>query len=89
MEISKKEQGHRHKMDRDKLRVIDKNERRAFRVNWWGMFFAFLSIVVLVGLSGYALYLDKPWFAGILGAGTFVSIVSIFVKNDKSDSTKK
>ena len=89
MEISKKEQDHRHKMDREKLRVVDKNERRIFRVNWWGMFFAFLSIVVLVGLSGYALYLDKPWFAGILGAGTFVSIVSIFVKNDKSDSTKK
>ena len=89
MDVSKKEQEHRHKMERDKLRVVDKNERRVFRLNWWGMFYAFLSIVVLVGLSGYALYLDKPWFAGILGAGTFVSIVYIFVKNDKTDSTKK
>lgn len=59
MDVSKKEQEHRHKMERDKLRVVDKNERRVFRVNWWGMFFAFLSIVVLVGLSGYALYLDS------------------------------
>ncbi len=41
MDVSKKEQEHRHKMERDKLRVVDKNERRVFRVNWWGMFFCF------------------------------------------------
>ena len=32
MDVSKKEQEHRHKMERDKLRVVDKNERRVFRL---------------------------------------------------------
>ncbi len=89
MDVSKKEQGHRHKMEEEKIKIVKRSDARIGRMNWWGMCFAFLSILVLVVLCGYALYLDKPWFAGIMGAGTFVSIVSIFVKNDKPDSTTK
>lgn len=53
------------------------------------MAFAFLSIVVIVALAAYALYLDRPWFAGILGAGTLVTVASIFINREKPDTKKK
>lgn len=90
---SVKEQEHRHKMDVDKLNMIGEADRRDGHMNWWGMFFAFLALVVMIVLAGYALYLDKPWFAGIMGASTLVSVISIFVKKEDksipSDNTKK
>lgn len=83
IETSRKEQDHRHKIDNDKIAIIKKNERKTTTINITGMFFAFLSIIVLVGLSAYALYLDKPWFAGIVGIGTIASVASVFVHKDK------
>lgn len=83
---SVKEQDHRHKMDSNKLNMIRKADRRDGRMNWWGMFFAFLAIVVMIALAGYALYLDKPWFAGIMGASTLVSVASIFIKSNENKS---
>ena len=79
MEMAKNEQQHRHKMDEEKMKVLKSSESRITRINIWGMFFAFLALVTLVGLSALALYLDKPWFAGIFGFTAVVSIVSIFV----------
>lgn len=83
LEVSKKEQEHRHKVEEEKIDLIKKSDSRMGCMNWWGMFFAFLSIVVMTGLAGYALYLDKPWFAGIMGASTLISVVSIFVTGGK------
>ena len=80
IEVSKKEQEHRHKAEMEKIRIIGKTESRTGSINWWGMCFAFLSIVVLAILSAYALYFDKPWFAGSMGAGVFVSIASVFIR---------
>lgn len=85
MESASLEQKHRHNIDKSKIDIIKKSETRISRTNWWGMFFAFLSIVVLVLLCGYALYLNRPWFAGFLGAGTIVAVGSIFV-NWKSEN---
>lgn len=85
IEASVKEQNHRHKMDENKLSIIRKADTRDGRMNWWGMFFAFLAIVAMVALAGYALYLDKPWFAGIMGGTTLVSVASIFIKRNDSD----
>lgn len=90
IDSSVKEQAHRHKMDENKLNIIRKSDKRDGRMNWWGMFFAFLAILVLTGLSAFALYLDKPWFAGFMGIGAFVSVASIFVNNsDPKDKKKK
>lgn len=79
IDMSKSEQRHRHDIDKSKVSIIRKNENRTTTINVVGMLFAFLSIVVLVGLTGYALYLDRTWFAGIMGAGTIISVASIFV----------
>lgn len=89
MEASVKEQKHRHEMDKVKYDLIRKSESRTGRMNWWGMAFAFLSIVVIVGLAAYALYLDRPWFAGILGASTLIAVASIFINKEKPDTKKK
>lgn len=89
MEASVKEQNHRHEMDKVKYDLIRKSESRTGRMNWWGMAFAFLSIVVIVGLAAYALYLDRPWFAGILGASTLIAVASIFINKEKPDTKKK
>lgn len=58
MDVSKKEQEHRHKMERDKLRVVDKNERRVFRVNWWGMFFTFHLYAVICLLYDIYIFMN-------------------------------
>ncbi|MBO4906239.1 MAG: DUF2335 domain-containing protein [Bacteroidaceae bacterium] len=83
-DTAKKEQAHRHEMESQKLKLIRKSEGRAERINWWGMFFAFLSIVVCMGVAGLALYLDRPWFAGIFGGFGIISIVSIFVSGKET-----
>lgn len=89
MDASVKEQNHRHNMDKLKFELVRKSENRTGRMNWWGMAFAFLSIVVIVALAAYALYLDRPWFAGLLGAGTLVAVASIFINRDNDDVKKK
>ena len=88
METSIKEQEHRHFMDKEKLKILKKSEQKNGRMNWWGMFFAFLSLIFLVGLAALALYLDKPWFATIFGAAAIISIISIFVEAGKETSKK-
>ncbi|OAV70074.1 putative membrane protein [Bacteroidales bacterium Barb6XT] len=89
IEVSKREQIHRHNMDNEKVGLVKRADERDGRMNWWGMFFAFLSIVSLCILSAFALYLDKPWFAGIVGLGTLASVASVFVRGSDSKSNKK
>ncbi len=77
------EQTHRHKVEEDKVEIVKSAERRTTKMNWWGMFFAFLALLSLIGLSAFALYLNRPWFAGILTFATVISIVSLFVNAGK------
>ena len=87
-ETAREEQKHRHEMDQMKMKVLRKSESRTERINWWGMLFAFLSIVVCMVVAAWALYLDRPWFAGVFGGLGLLSIVSIFV-NGKDNGKKK
>lgn len=80
---SEREQIHRHRQDEKKLKILNYNEHKTGRINWWGMFFAFLSILITMGLAAYALYLDRAWFAGIFGLVGVVSIASVFINNKK------
>lgn len=79
IEMSQREQQHRHTTEKMKLKILRRSEGRSERINWWGMFFAFSSILVIMGLAAWALYLDRPWFAGIFGVIGIGTIVSIFV----------
>ena len=44
-----------------------------------------LSLVALVSLAAYALYLNHNWFAGIFGFGAVISIVTLFVNAGKNN----
>ncbi len=87
IDASVKEQEHRHRQDEQKLDIIRKADNRIGRMNWWGMFFAFLSIALIAAVVAYALYLDKPWIAAIMGGATLISIISIFVKGNMEQYT--
>ena len=86
LKLSENEQNHRHFMEKEKIKILGKSGIRNGRMNWWGMFFAFLSVIVLVTLSAYALYLDKPWFAGIMGTGTMIAMAAIFVNKGEHET---
>lgn len=92
LELTKKEQNHRHNIYNQKMKIIRRTESRAERMNFWGMTFAFLCMVLFIGLTAFALYLDKPWFAGFFGLTSLISIISIFInagKNTDSVPAKK
>lgn len=89
IQTSIKEQNHRHNMDTEKMKILNHSERKNWRMNWWGMFFAFLSLILFIGLAALALYLDKQWFAGIFGVVSILSVVSIFVEAGKDSSKEK
>lgn len=77
-----KEQDHRHFLDKEKMDLIKKSDSRIDRLNWGGMFLAFLSVVTLVVLAAYALYLDRPWFAGIIGLTSVGAVASLFIRKE-------
>src|SRR5574344_530892 len=74
---SEKEQEHRHCSDMKKLNIIICVERRTGRLNFFGMLFAFLFIVVFTRVAGFPLNLGHRWFDGIVGLTGLVKIVSI------------
>ena len=89
IKTSIKEQEHRHNMDNEKMKILKDSERKNGRMNWWGMFFAFLSLILFMGVAAFALYLDKPWFAGIFGGTAILSVISTFVHAGKDTLSKE
>lgn len=85
IETSQKEQAHRQKMDEKKIKLLSYVEHKNGRMSWWGLFFAFLSLVALVSLAAYALYLNHNWFAVFFGFGAVISIVTVFVNAGKNN----
>ncbi len=83
LELARKEQDHRHDIDNQKMKMIRRTESRTERMNFWGMTFAFLCMVLFIGLTAFALYLDNPWFAGFFGLTSLISIISIFINAGK------
>lgn len=88
MELAKKEQEHRHDLDNQKMKMIRRTESRSERMNFWGMTFAFLCMVLFIGLTAFALYLNNPWFAGFFGLTSLISIISIFINAGKNIDNK-
>ena len=87
-EYTSREQQHRHETDKMKLKMVQRSEGKSERTNFWGMFFAFLALLAIIAVCAYALYLDKPWFAGIVGGTVIVSVISLFVNGGKDKHGK-
>ena len=89
IETSVKEQAHRHRRDDEKMKLLKNSERKNTRMNWWGMFFAFLSLILFMGVAAFALYLNKPWFAGIFGGTAILAVITTFVEAGKDSAKSK
>lgn len=74
-----KEQAHRHYMETSKMELLKADDRKTSRLNLWGLIFAFLSLLSIIAFSWKALSLDRPWFAGLFGGISTVTIVSVFL----------
>lgn len=81
--MSEREQLSRHNLDKLKINAVRKSDSRQYRINLWGMLFAFLALVVMMGVTAYALYLDRPWIATLFGVLSAGSIISLFISPKK------
>ncbi|MDE5808646.1 MAG: DUF2335 domain-containing protein [Muribaculaceae bacterium] len=84
-QMTEQEQASRHRQDEKKLDLIKKSESRQYRINVWGMIFAFLSLVVMMGVTAWALYLDRPWIASLFGVLSATTIISLFISPKQKD----
>lgn len=90
IESAKAEQAFRHGFENRKIDIVKGADKGNRIMDGVGMVFAFLALLACLGVSAFALYLNRPWFAGILGSGTIIAIVSIFVRRGKTvDNTNK
>lgn len=77
--MTEREQTARHRYEEQRLKIIKKSESRQHHINVWGMFFAFFALVVLMGVTAWALYLDRPWIATLFGVLSATSIIGLFL----------
>lgn len=76
---SKKEQEHRHDMDVEKYHILENTNKRDHKLNILGMLLGFFSLVIMMLVAAYMLYLNHPWFASFFGGISLVTVISIFV----------
>lgn len=85
MDLTSKEQANRHESNRTRFKIVSNTQRRNYRANMSGMVLAFLSLVLILALTGVAIYLDHMWFASIFTATSIVMILKTFVNAGKRD----
>ncbi|BCT76941.1 hypothetical protein SCMU_27830 [Sinomonas cyclohexanicum] len=72
LEMAKREQSHRHQMDRDELREGVSVTKRGQSLGFW-IAVVVMAVAVVLGLAG------QPWVAGLLGTVDLVALVTVFV----------
>ncbi len=78
-DMSEREQRSRHELDKMRIKTICKAEKRQYTINIWGMLFAFLALLVMMGVTALALYLDKSWIATLFGVISVTTIIGLFI----------
>ena len=63
---------HRHNTD-------NKTTRNIVRVTFWGVIFAFISVLVLSSLVWYALYKGFDSVAATIAVGSIATVAGVFV----------
>ncbi|MFI3263970.1 MAG: DUF2335 domain-containing protein [Rikenellaceae bacterium] len=79
MEISKKEQEHRHKIENKQAEIVEVNNNYSYNVNRRGMLYAFLIIVLSLFFSGFLIYFEKNIAGSIFGGVTLATTIAIFM----------
>lgn len=88
IETTKKEQDFRHDFERRKLSVFNRGGRRDYMINWWGLCFAFILMVVGLGLSALLIYKDKIVVGSIFAGAALALIASIFIRRGSGNIKK-
>lgn len=83
MEVAKQEQEHRHHIEALQTQIVSRANKRDYRINLWGMFFAFLCVMAFAGIAFYAMFTGSVWMSILFGGGTLASVVAIFVGSKK------
>ena len=50
---------------------------------------AVLVLIVFMGVAAFALYVNKPWFAGIFGGTAILAVITTFVEAGKDSAKSK
>jgi uncharacterized membrane protein len=87
LEVAKKEQDHRHLIEKKKIDIIGWESKREFRINLWGMFFAFLILLAGFSFSAYLLHLGSNVVGTVFGGVSLISAATLFTS--KGDKNKK
>ena len=83
IKASKEEQVHRHYMDRQKIKTINRDSRSVHIINLTGMFLAFLVMITGMALSAYLIYKGMDITGTMFGGATIIMAVFAFLKQAK------
>lgn len=75
----------RHKVAKDGIELLHKNNEQEYRIKMWGMLYALISLVLFIGLAVVALFFDKPWIASIFGVLSIGTVVTAFISGSKTN----
>ena len=73
----------RHEVARQRVDLLARENKRGHRERLLGQVFAFLSLLVFLAITAWALYLDKAWLAGLFSTLSIAGIVSAFINGKK------
>lgn len=85
MQITDEERSIRHEVTRQSVDLTQMDSKRRHRERILGLVFAFIALLVFLGITAYALYLDKPWLAGIFSTLSIAGIISAFIQGRKEE----
>ena len=83
IDASRNEQAHRHYLDKQKIKAINKDSRSMHSINILGMTFAFLIISGGLALSAYLIYLEKDIIGTIFAGTTILTAAATFLNHVK------
>lgn len=79
MDSFKDEQHHRHTVEQEQVEVVRDSRKKDHREVIIGMIVAFICFFISMALMAWALYLDKDWIAGAIGAIPLGLIIKTFI----------
>ena len=78
IQVSKDEQKQRHLLEQANIKAINDADKRKANTHRMGMIIAGCIFAMLIALTAFALWKDRPWITGVSVLGTIVSVVSTF-----------
>ena len=84
-QITDEERKLRHEVTRKSVSLLEVDNKRGHKERLLGQIFAFLSILVFLAITILALYLDKPWLAGVFSVVSLTGVVSSFINGKKEE----